>query len=162
MNLKMLKIRSNVFETNSSSTHSFIVSDHKNYEIKPFVEPSWETEFGWSFEEWSAPEEKLAYVIRCLVYGYKWIDKKVERDSWNDSDFILNETIVTILKPFKERCNYLGFDFPYPSTVDLESGYIDHEDWYKEEIRDLILEDSDLLNFIFNPDCYIQGGNDNC
>lgn len=157
----MLKTRNKIFETNSSSTHSFTLGETRDYEIKPFVRPNWEAEFGWQWISWDSPEDKLAYVIRCLLYGYNWKYNGQEIDSWKDEDFIQNEMIVNILKPFKDRCNYLGFDFSYPTIADLESGYIDHTDWYKPEIEDIILEDRDLLNFIFNPASSISGGNDN-
>ena len=157
----MKKIRNSIFETNSSSTHNFIVSHEGPTEIKRFVKPAYNTEFGWQFIDWNSPEEKLAYIIRCLLHGYKWRYNGEEKDSWNDEDFAQNEMIVTVLKPFKERCNYLGFDFAYPTVADLEEGYIDHEDWYKPEIEDIILEDRDLLDFVFNPNSYIEGGNDN-
>lgn len=156
----MLLVRNSIFETNSSSTHNFVLGNG-DYDIKPFIEPAWNTEFGWQYTTWSSPEEKLAYVIRCLLNGYKWNYNGAERDSWKDEDFIQGEMIVAALKPFKDRCNYLGFDFSYPSVADLELGYIDHESDYKEEIKDLILEDKDLLNFIFNPNSSIEGGNDN-
>lgn len=157
----MLKIRNKIFETNSSSTHSFTVDSSTDYEIKPFVEPNWQAEFGWQFTTWDSPEDKLAYIIRCLLNGYNWNYNGVERDSWKDEDFIQNEMIVNTLKPFKDRCNYLGFDFSYPTIADLELGYIDHENEYKLEIEDLILEDKDLLSFVFNPRSVIEGGNDN-
>ena len=66
----MKKIRNNVFETNSSSTHSITVGKNKNweYDILPItVNPDWYGEFGWQFEIWGTIEEKLAYMIRCLV-----------------------------------------------------------------------------------------------
>ena len=156
----MKKIRNNIFETNSSSTHCFIMG-HGDFEVKEFVNPSWTTEFGWQFINWNSPEDKLAYIIRCLLNGYDWRYDTKERDSWNDEEFSQNELIVQALKPFKERCNYLGFDFSYPTIQDLEAGYIDHERDYKDEIKDLILEDHDLLNFVFNNKSYIEGGNDN-
>ena len=49
----MKKIRSNVFETNSSSTHSITVGENKSgeYNILPItVKPAWCGEFGWELD----------------------------------------------------------------------------------------------------------------
>ena len=123
----MKKIRNNAFETNSSSTHSIIVGENKNgeYDILPI-------------------EEKLAYMIRCLVC-YDFNEKNLQDK----------------IKPIQERLHNLGIDFELPTYKEYKSGFVDHEDWYQEEIEDIYKDDNNLLNFLLSDYSYIEGGNDN-
>lgn len=142
----MLKKRNKVFETNSSSTHSITVSDRNNgeYNLPITVKPAWYGEFGWEWETWSSIEEKLAYMIRCLIaYDYT------------------KETLQDKIKPIQERLHSLGIDFELPTYDDWQDGYVDHEDWYQEEMEDIYNNDNDLLNFLLSENSYIEGGNDN-
>lgn len=142
----MLKKRNKVFETNSSSTHSITVSDRNNgeYNLPITVKPDWYGEFGWQWETWSSIEEKLAYMIRCLIaYDYT------------------EETLQDKIKPIQERLHNLGIDFELPTYDDWQDGYVDHEDWYQEEMEDIYNNDNDLLNFLLSENSYIEGGNDN-
>lgn len=76
----MLKQRNKVFETNSSSTHCITVSDKKDWkcDLPITVKPAWYGEFGWEWETWSSVEEKLAYMIRCLI-AYDYTEKNTTR-----------------------------------------------------------------------------------
>ena len=142
----MLKKRNKVFETNSSSTHCITVSDRNNgkYDLPITVKPDWYGEFGWQWETWSSIEEKLAYMIRCLIaYDYT------------------KETLQDKIKPIQEKLHSLGIDFELPTYDDWQDGYVDHEDWYQEEMADIYNNDSDLLNFLLSENSYIEGGNDN-
>lgn len=143
----MKKIRNNVFETNSSSTHSITVGKNKNgeYNILPItVSPAWHGEFGWEFETWDTIEEKLAYMIRCLVcYDYN-------KDNLQDK-----------IRPIQEKLHNLGIDFELPTYEEYMDGYVDHEDWYQEEIEDIYKDDDTLLTFLLSDSSYIEGGNDN-
>ena len=153
----MKRFRKNIFETNSSSTHSFTI-ENGSYEIKPEIKPDWYAEFGWQWENWSSPEEKLAYICRCLL-SYEYYYKSDDEEEWEEDR--LNENIKRILTPFQERLANLGVKFEIPTHKDLEKGYVDHADWYQEEIEEIIETDDELLNFLFNYDCEINGGNDN-
>ena len=143
----MKKIRNNVFETNSSSTHSITVGENKNgeYDILPItVNPDWYGEFGWEFATWDTIEEKLAYMIRCLVcYDYD------------------ENTLENRIKPIQERLHNLGIDFELPTYEEYRNGYVDHEDWYQEEIEEIYKDDDTLLTFLLSDSSYIEGGNDN-
>ena len=143
----MKVIRLGVFETNSSSTHSF-TSCYTDYEIQPNIEPDWEGEFGWQFDFWNYTSEKLAYICRCLM-GY-----------CNGTQ----EEINKALKPLQERLDGLGVHFEIPTAEELEKswGYVDHSEDYKSDIEEIIETDEGLLSFLFNDNNGIQGGNDNC
>lgn len=142
----MLKQRNKVFETNSSSTHCITVSDRKDwkYDLPIAVKPAWYGEFGWEWETWDSVEEKLAYMIRCLI-AYDYTEK----------------TLQDKIKPIQERLHNLGIDFELPTYNEWLDGYVDHEDWYQEEMEDIYNNDNDLLNFLLSEYSYIEGGNDN-
>ena len=142
----MLKQRNKVFETNSSSTHCITVSDRKDWkcDLPITVNPAWYGEFGWEWETWSSVEEKLAYMIRCLIaYDYT------------------EETLQDKIKPIQERLHNLGIDFELPTYNEWLDGYVDHEDWYQEEIEEIYKDDDTLLTFLLSDSSYIEGGNDN-
>lgn len=142
----MKTIRENTFETNSSSTHSITVSGRKDweYDLPITVKPDWYGEFGWQWETWRGVEEKLAYMIRCLVaYDYT------------------EETLQDKIKPIQERLHNLGIDFELPTYNEWLDGFVDHADWYQEEIEDIYKDDNTLLTFLLSDSSYIEGGNDN-
>ena len=142
----MLKKRNKGFETNRSSTHCITVSDRKDwkYDLPITVKPAWYGEFGWEWETWDSVEEKLAYMIRCLIaYDYT------------------EETLQEKIKPIQERLHNLGIDCGRPTYNEWLDGYVDHEDWYQEEMEDIYNNDNDLLNFLLSEYSYIEGGNDN-
>ena len=123
----MRTIRDNTFETNSSSTHSITVSNAHdwNYNLPITVTPEWYGEFGWEWETWSSIEERIAYMIRCLVsYDYT---KKTLQDK---------------VKPIQERLRNLGIYFDLPTYEEWEDGYVDHADWYQTEMEEIYNDDS--------------------
>lgn len=148
----MKVVRLGVFETNSSSTHSF-TTENEGYEYEDGVEikPDWEGEFGWNWDAWYTTEEKLAYICRCML----------------DNDWMLKDTdegIYKVLRPLQERLENLGVYFEIPTAEYLENhwGYVDHGDeYYKSDIVDILKTDDSLLSFLFNPKNGIDGGNDN-
>lgn len=142
----MLKKRNNTFETNSSSTHSITVSNKNDwdYELPITVKPAWYGEYGWEFDTWYSIEDKLAYMIRCLIaYDY--------------TEYTLQDKI----KPIQERLKNLGIQFDLPTYEEWKDGYVDHEDWYQEEMEEIYNDDNTLLNFLLSSYSYIEGGNDN-
>lgn len=148
----MRVVRLGVFETNSSSTHSF-TTGNKGYEYERGIEikPDWDGEFGWNWEAWYTTEEKLAYICRCIL----------------DSDWMFKDTdegIYTALRPLQERLENLGVHFEIPTAEYLDNhwGYVDHGgDCYYSNIIDILKTDDSLLSFLFNPKNGIDGGNDN-
>lgn len=140
----MKKIRDDVFETNSSSTHVIVVKPRKKDERPVIVKPNWEGEFGWQWDEWYSTEDKLAYMIKCLVcYDYN------------------EDTLQDKIKPIQEKLHNLDIDFEIPTYEEYRNGYVDHEDWYQEEIEDIYNNDEELLDFLLGEYSCIVGGNDN-
>lgn len=147
-------IRNKIFETNSSSTHSFTLCHRDiDFNLPRHICPSWESEFGWSFETWKSAEEKLAYMLRCFV----------SRDGVeysNDEEKYL-QNIHNTLKPYQERLKTLGITFDLPTLYEWDGGYVDHGDEYAEDLQDFYDNDEELLKFLLNEESYIEGGNDN-
>lgn len=140
----MRKTRNDIFETNSSSTHVIVVEPRKNDKRPIKVNPAWDGEFGWEWNTWGTIEEKLAYMIRCLVcYDYD------------------ENTLENRIKPIQERLHNLGIDFEIPTYEEYKDGYVDHEDWYQEEIKGIYDNDEELLDFLLGEYSHIEGGNDN-
>lgn len=140
----MKKTRNDIFETNSSSTHVIVVEPRKNDKRPIKVSPAWCGEFGWEWDKWYSIEDKLAYMVRCLVcYDYD------------------ENTLEERINPIQERLHNLGIDFEIPTYEEYKNGYVDHEDWYQEEIKDIYDDDEELLDFLLGENSCIIGGNDN-
>lgn len=142
----MILKRDRVFETNSSSTHCITVSSSNDWEcsLPITIRPAWYGEFGWKWETWDSIEDKLAYMIRCLIaYDYT------------------KETLQDKIKPIQERLHNLGIDFELPTYEEWSDGYVDHEDWYQEEMEDIYNDEVQLLRFLLSNNSYIEGGNNN-
>lgn len=183
----MRTIRTNVFETNSSSSHAFYVSNDEpsitqfnNLHMK--IDAS--GEYGWGPGEVSSPEEKLDYAIVAMLI------KNVERLNGEDPDenekqvvrFAKGVKLIERVRKylsdiewtFKSHGVYIEWDEKL-FTVDpdtrwyvqiMHDGYIDHQsdpnnDYDCEQIANWAMNDPEsLFNFCFN-DSYIILDNDN-
>lgn len=138
-------IRKNVFETNSSSTHSVSISN--GTDVYETIIPDsngiitiYPREFGWGYEEYTDPETKLAYLLQ--YYTLK------------GSDFI--ETVKEVV------IEHTGASDVVLGQQDDEwwpDGYIDHQstDCLDGEIETT----EDIRNFVFNPSSVLVIDNDN-
>jgi hypothetical protein len=99
----MKQIRNGVFETNSSSTHSFCISKEpvKNETIPNYLNIRTDEDFGWSADCYNSPEEKAAYL--CTVMEDCELDAE-------------KETFLNMLK------NEFHIKVSYKS----KGGYVDH------------------------------------
>lgn len=159
----MRKIRRNVFETNSSSSHSVTIGkstcedshlqiteycDKGNYEPTTIVDT---VEFC-GFCDHATQQEKLAYLMQQIAYinnysdifwGFKKIEERLE-DYYDCDDFRELEEAV---------CEYTGAKHLRFGYLD---GYIDHDSVIYDiyELKDEI--GGDYINFIFSPDSYVH------
>lgn len=162
----MIQKRQNVFETNSSSTHSISFSskddsledsylrvDHDGYIHTEFEE------FGWEQETHTSQEIKLKYLITMIacVHGLS--------PSWHEKDFAHLRTDITELDDFKtlndEIIEYTGCENGL--YIDESYGYIDHQSF--EDYRSLkdFLKDwgvKNCIEFIFG-NVIVHTDNDN-
>lgn len=160
----MLQIRKNVFETNSSSTHSLVISNKErsyNYNLPvddrgvltiPFGE------FGWGPELLIEPIEKLSYLVTDRGGLYDIPEELKDADDDAIYDFIMEESeaIKDIVEVVKNCC-------PEVKEVRFELGdswnpfgYVDHQSHGTSYGVDLSIED-----LIFSNKVVIMIDNDN-
>lgn len=153
----MIKIRKNIFETNSSSTHSIVCSDVPLNDIDydvfiPFSIGS----FGWEMQvlddSWS--RASYFYTAACELY---------ERDVKDD--------IIELLAPlgieciFNEECAPHFEFYQYNGTEGwfyLDNGGIDHCDGCEEFVKALMGDGEKLARFLLSDKSFVVTGNDNC
>jgi hypothetical protein len=134
----MKKIRKNVFETNSSSTHSICVA--KDVELIIPEEIYFEFgEFGWEISTLSSVSEKASYLYTGLIY--------LERRS----DFNL---IVRILED-------KGIKVSFEPESKSNWSYVDHAGELTEFLDMVTTSETELMNYLFSPLSFVLTGNDN-
>jgi len=133
----MKNIRTNVFETNSSSSHSISISDSDG--VLDTIAPDENGnivltggEFGWAWEQINDPLTKANY---CAV------------DVQHNEEYL--KMLVDVIKEHT-GCNEVILDI---------GGYIDHESVGNSLIG--FKSYQALKNLLFNPNSYIFTGNDN-
>ena len=147
----MIQIRQGVFETNSSSTHSIVVTDSKT---EPGLYVDFRMgEFGW---EWS----KLETISEKASYLYTLACDNLGRDVYQD--------LYKILTKYGVRCECsLPAKFvksKYSNYVYLDNGYVDHStDGQARDFVDRMLKhEHALIKFLFSEESFVVTGNDNC
>lgn len=150
--------RRNVFETNSSSTHSIcITKENTKVDIpdKIWIDLG-NYEFGWEYDKYCTAEEKLAYLIFGLTTEtyYKDKDKGYKR---------IMKLLKTVGKWVKS-IHIEGLEFicyEGKTYLNTTGGYVDHAS-DMEDLLDAVLEDEELLKrYLFSTDSFIATGNDN-
>lgn len=140
-------IRSNVFETNSSSTHAICICTEEIPSKIPEKLYFGIGEHGWEFETLCTPEDKANYLYTAILelYGKEGYKEKIEHLSF----------------ALKDICE-VEFEEPiWWSYSSLEYGYIDHYDGLKEFVEDLFNNDTLLFEYLFSNKSFINKGNDN-
>ena len=132
------KIRSGVFETNSSSVHSLVFSKEG---LEPSVLPVDKNdkiitdfgEFGREYCIYNTQAEKLSYLITCLNYDFQTLEKYVCEYTGAAGIKILGET----------------------------DPYIDHQSIPEYDIDIVNMYDKDsVINFIFNKNIALKTDSD--
>ena len=143
----MKTIRQSVFETNSSSCHSFSITNERNFDPKcyPRIRVSGSGEYGWSGPDVETPDDHLDY---ALVAGKYIFDEG------------LRDKLPAIQEYFEEHGVIVDFDFDGEP-----SGYIDHQSSPREDedsrrIGNMLDDPEELFNFVFSGSV-ISMGNDN-
>ena len=146
----MVKIRSGVFETNSSSTHTIVVTERKT---EPGAIVDFQIgEFGWEIERYASVDEKASYLytLSCEQLG---------RDTYQDFYEILCKYGVkcTCSQPAKfVKSSYSDYTY-------LDNGYVDHcyEDDAKRFVEHMMNHEHALIKFLFSDESFVVTGNDN-
>lgn len=155
------QIRKGVFETNSSSTHSFTVGNTFNNLLVNDYDNCVHTElgeFGWEIEDYFDSASKLAYIL--LVAGYF---NDFYFDCYSNS---LNENIEKLYNTEEFR----RIEDAVKNHIDCEGivinddshGYIDHQSIEYESFGDWLYDTgaSDIEDFIFG-NIVLHTDNDN-
>lgn len=145
------KIRRNVFETNSSSSHSLTLSKDRMRDYSLAEEALKQgsmtvrvtDHFGWEWKRLYKPENKVAYLL-SQVASYE-LNNGGLRDNTEAND---------ILSAVEEAT---GVDVHV--LVDSDYAGIDHQSIGVG--RELLQDRETLLDFIFSRTAFIQTGNDN-
>lgn len=144
------KIRQNVFETNSSSTHSITISNEGPLINDGSIEPDengivwlYGGQFGWGYDVFKDNLTKANYCATWIgIYSY-----------YDDNDRF--EKLEKAIKSVIEDCLMVKIDI---NSEDYSS-YIDHQSI--DELPDNLYSTSDYINFIFNPNSVLIIDNDN-
>lgn len=183
----MKTIRNNVFETNSSSMHSFCISNNKP-SITQFNDLHMKIdasgEYGWGPGEVSTPEEKLNYaIVAMLIVCVDKLDG--EKPDENEKQVVRFAKGAKLLERVRKYLSDIEWTFKSHGvyiewadnlfTIDpdtrwyvqiMHDGYIDHQsdpnnDYESKQIADWAMNDPEsLFNFCFNDSC-ITLDNDN-
>jgi hypothetical protein len=139
------QVRQGVFETNSSSTHSLTISESTDLLSKPFIGEKVELnagEYGWEFETYDSPIGKAEYLFTDALMGPGCEKFPMSCDK-----------VQMLVRAIEEHA---GVEVLIGST----DGYIDHQSvGICDEVWAGGIES--VKNFIFNPGCIIETGNDN-
>jgi hypothetical protein len=141
----MKQIRKNVFETNSSSTHSICISTNAELIIPTTIYFEF-GEFGWEINTLNSISEKASYLYTALYAGDR-VD-----DIENIFKILKSKNIeVTFEEALYEE------DYIYPTNT----GYVDHANELDEFLNNICNNENMLFQFLFSPLSFIITGNDN-
>lgn len=163
----MINIRTSVFETNSSSTHSVSISNKNSSfdteSLKRFIQKDNYLhisfgEFGWEHRYYCDPLNKLIYLIQmiCCTHGIDcwYTDKsqgelREQLESVDEWDWVNNY--------IKNLYNIEGI------WIDSFDGYIDHQSYEDYDSAHDFLNDYglDMERFIFDSGVDLITSNDN-
>lgn len=135
----MKQIRHNVFETNSSSTHSIAVPrKYVNYDGRSIYFDI--DEFGWSNEEANPADYLYTAIFEQHDSVQKFLDQLVDILNRHNINYVMEEPVLS-------------------KYGTLENGYVDHGGELYDFISYLLASDDRTLAFIF--DGLVFTGNDN-
>ena len=147
------QIRTNVFETNSSSTHAICIAKD-GYKLKDHID--FHTgEYGWECNEYGDLDNKASYLITAILSMKKEnADEKLEQLK---SILDANEITYTIPELDVKSWKYDGKTYRY---YDIGYDYIDHAGELTSWLDDLLSDADKLLRYLFGNSIIITG-NDN-
>lgn len=151
--------RSNVFETNSSSSHSLSISEDEIVE-PPFSKATLRkgvvsiklAEYGWEWRRMFKTESKLSYLLTQILQGVEMPSDSDEDADWLDQLEFSVPQVATLRRIVSEVTG---------CTLKLlpSSGYIDHD---SDGLGlDLFKDEDKLKAWLFNQKSWVQTGNDN-
>lgn len=153
----MINIRERLFETNSSSCHSIILSSKDrgyDYDLPVDENGTFHVgfgEYGWGPEILRTPTKKISYYITDQI-NHPWNDEDKQKVL---EDFYKKDSIIKLIDLIKSKCPQVkDVKFEYDDKDFYPFGYIDHDSVGTS--GDLPIED-----YIFNNGAIIIIDNDN-
>lgn len=171
------QIRQNVFETNSSSTHSISIAEKNNSELmdNSLIPDSngyinlGGGEFGWEFKKYNDALTKSNYVSVLLMHLKHAVirhKEKPEHNEYYDLPKWADENYGQCYRNFNEviteqtGCKYVSINASshYKSN---NWSYIDHQSCEDVKDNEWLLNKEKIRQFIFNKNSWLCTGNDN-
>lgn len=160
----MKQIRHNVFETNSSSTHSMIIHHNgiQKNEI-PIGEDGYihvkMNEFGWEVRNYYSQYDRLSYLITMFATTSGahtlWVSDKDELNKVAN-DLMNNKWFKGFSKEIAKHAKCKGL------KIDPSEGYIDHQSCEYGSVIEFLNEwDTDAMEFVFGHGIIVHTDNDN-
>lgn len=136
------QIRNQVFETNSSSVHTIVFSNHglepSNLPVKDGMIQIDFGQFGKELNYYNSQYEKLSYLITCLYY--------LSDDIYNT--YLFKEIQSTV-------CEYTGANGI--EIIGITEPSIDHQSQPYDDIELIdVYDKEELINFIFNKNISLK------
>lgn len=159
-----LQIRSNIFETNSSSVHAITVSKNK-LQIDPFyINCDFRVgNFGWNHVKYFNFKDKASYLWTCIVNHFVVYKNNTTYFNNTDPTYLrYKNTIKKILIDFgfSEDSIWFQEEFKRNDWGYLKTGGIDHNPG-RDFIEGLIFNRDRLIRYLFNDESCITTWNDN-
>ena len=159
----MEKIRKNIFETNSSSTHALVIGDFEGKDYAPYgknlmirwIDTNEETHL-------SSLKDKVSYLVSHIASWYKW--DCVDYEDLLD-EVKKNRDFIRIKEYVKENYNkeivFPKYDGNIEDIVSINHQLVSWEHSLDEILDDLISRDNrDLLDKVLQNGNYIEIGFD--
>lgn len=139
----MKTIRKNVFETNSSSTHSICITNNVLFDdLRTHIDFKMQS-FGWEEDSFNDVETKANYLYTSLC---------------NNKEYDLILAISDILNKNRITCT---FQNPEDTKYGGDLEYIDHYSCLYEEFKKICINEEALKRYLFSSESFIVTGNDN-
>lgn len=147
----MKQIRKNVFETNSSSCHSLVISkdDYGLNNIPTYLNFDAEEDYGWEQRCLDTKEEKASYLYTAML---------------NCDTAMLNCELWAQAEEFKRKLSEdFGIKIGVPEYRNFRdyNGSVDHAGELVPFIDEVLENDDKLKRFLFDTKSKIYTGNDN-
>ena len=153
-------IRQNVWETNSSSSHSLSIKPSiqlSDFNIPlnadGYIEAKFD-QYGWGYSELHSQEEKLSYLL--TIVKYEAVDYIYRSDDLTQDAFRATEGFQILNDFCKKYCNGIS-----TNNTDMGHGYIDHQS-NEGSLRNYLQNNGTTIEeIILNDKAYIIIDNDN-
>jgi hypothetical protein len=152
----MKQIRRNVFETNSSSTHSICIAKDAELTIPESLHFDF-GEFGWECDTLYSLGEKASYLYTGLIANNR------KEDAEKIFELLRSKEIeVTAEEPTFKTYNHTNSEGkPVEYTYPVNAGYVDHSNNLTDFLNAICQDENKLMNYLFSDLSFIITGNDN-